>query len=302
MIVQPALHHSLVSGVSSTVLWGLLPRIDRGHRLRINDTYDVRPPNAAAVFDDGVKNGAFLTRFLVAEEQPVLGSELGEADGVFDEVVANFYPPIAKIGFEVGPLVDGITDGFAEFALGQDGTPKCEFVDGSLESLVNDAAFGGADGLAQGGAGLGFAQALFNVIEVGELTQEPADEPRGLFGGFEKFPSNIRVAAHEFDPGFGFGPRWIDDVAIALNAAQGGEEFGINRYISLGGLGWLEESGHACGAAAVMPVIEDGGTGDVRRPEVAGLGFAAAGLEASDRGFVKLSVKDVPMFMNSNSI
>ena len=121
---------------------------------------------AAAVFDDGVRNGAFLTRFLVADEQPVLGSELGEADG--------------------------ITDGFAEFALGQDGTPKCEFVDGLPDSLVNHAAFGGADGLAQGGAGLGFAQALFNVIEVGELTQEPTDEPRELFGGFEKFPSNIR--------------------------------------------------------------------------------------------------------------
>ena len=44
---------------------------------------------------------------------------------------------------------------------------------------------------------------------------------------------------------------------------RGGEEFGINRYISLGRLGWLEESGHACGAAAVMPVIEDAGTGDV---------------------------------------
>ena len=152
---------------------------------------------AAAVFDDGVEDGAFFAGFLVAEEQPVFGSELGGADGVFDEVVANFYPPIAKIGFEVGPLVNGVADGSAEFALGEDGTAEGEFVGDSLESLVNDA--------------------------------------------------------------------------------QEGEEFGISRYISLGGLGWLEESGHACGAATVMPVIEDGGAGDVRRPEVAGFGFAAAG-------------------------
>ena len=62
-------------------------------------------------------------------------------------------------------------------------------------------------------------------------------------------------------------------------------------------MGWLEESGHACGAATVMPVIDDGGAGDVRRPEVVGLGFAAAELEVSDRGFVELSVKGAPMFL-----
>jgi hypothetical protein len=31
---------------------------------------------------------------------------------------------------------------------------------------VDHAAFGGTHGLAQGGAGLGFAQALFDVVEV----------------------------------------------------------------------------------------------------------------------------------------
>ena len=97
-------------------------------------------------------------------------------------------------------------------------------------------------------------------------------------------------------------PRWIDDVAIALNDAQEGEELGINRYISLESTGWLGESGHACGAAAVMPVIEDAGAGDVRRPEVAGLDFAAAGLEVSDKGFVELSVKGVAMFILDFSI
>ena len=62
---------------------------------------------AAAVFHDGVEDGAFLTGFFVAEEQPVFGSELGGANGVFHKVVANFNPAVAQIRFEVGPLVDG---------------------------------------------------------------------------------------------------------------------------------------------------------------------------------------------------
>ena len=78
---------------------------------------------ATAVFHDGVEDGAFLTGFFVAEEQPVFRSKFGRAYRVFDEIVADFHPAVAKIGFEVGPLVDGVADGFAEFAFGpaQDG-------------------------------------------------------------------------------------------------------------------------------------------------------------------------------------
>jgi hypothetical protein len=43
-----------------------------------------------------------------------------------------------------------ITDGSAEFALGQDGTAPREFVDGFLEPPVDHAAFGGAHGFALG--------------------------------------------------------------------------------------------------------------------------------------------------------
>lgn len=72
---------------------------------------------AAAVLHYGVEDGALLSGLLVVEEQPVFGSELGRADRVLDEIVADFHPAVAKIGFELGPLVDGVADGFAEFAL-----------------------------------------------------------------------------------------------------------------------------------------------------------------------------------------
>ena len=260
---------------------------------------------ATAVFYDGVEDGAFLTGHFIANEQPVFGSEFGRTDGVFDEVVADFYPAVAQIGSEVGPLVDGIADGFAEFAFGQDGGAEGEFSDDFFEPTMDHAAFGGAHGSAQGGTGFGFAKAFFDIIEVGELAQDPANETRRLLGGFEKFPPHVGVTAHEFDPWFVLGPRWIDDVAIALDDAQQGEEFGINGFFSFcgfDGFGFLEESDHAFGVASIMPMIEDGSTGYVRGPEVAGLGFAAAGLEVSDRGFVDLSVKRSPMFILDFSI
>ena len=101
------------------------------------------------------------------------------------------------------------------------------------------------------------------------------------------------------------GPGWIDDVAIALDDAQEREEFGIDRFFSFRGLGHLvlfKESGHTFRVAAVVPVIEDGSAGNVRRPEVAGLRFAAAGLEVSDGGFVDLAVKRAPMFVLDFSV
>jgi hypothetical protein len=111
-----------------------------------------------------------------------------------------------------------------------------EFVDGFFETPVDHAAFGSTNGFAQGGAGLDFAQALFDVIEVGELAQDPADKPRRLFGSFEKFPSNMGVAAHEFDPCFILGPGWLDGVAITLDDAQEREVLGIGQVLWIGGL------------------------------------------------------------------
>ena len=142
---------------------------------------------AAAVFYDGVVDGALFSGHLVADEEPIFSSQLGGTNGVFDEVVANFYAPVFKIDCEFGPLVDGVTDGFAEFAFGQDGAPEGELIDGFLEPTVDQAAFGGSHGLAKGGAGLGFSQTFFDLIEVGELAQDPGNESRGLIGGFKNF-------------------------------------------------------------------------------------------------------------------
>lgn len=87
------------------------------HVLKVFAGVDAQP---AAVLHDGVEDGAFFARFDVAEEQPVLGSELGRADGILDEVVVDLDPAVDEEEFELRPLAQGILDGFAEFAFGQD--------------------------------------------------------------------------------------------------------------------------------------------------------------------------------------
>ena len=70
-------------------------------------------PETAAVLDEGVDDGGFFASMLGTDEEPVLGSELGGPDGVFDEVVVDLDTAVAQIGLEVGPLVEGVGDGFA---------------------------------------------------------------------------------------------------------------------------------------------------------------------------------------------
>ena len=41
---------------------------------------------------------------------------------------------------------------------------------------MNGVALGGADGFAQDGAGSGFAKPALDLVEVGELAEDPGDE------------------------------------------------------------------------------------------------------------------------------
>ena len=257
-------------------------------------------PQAAAVLDDGVEDGAFVSGFFVADEHPIFGSKLGRADGVFYEIIADLDSPVAEVGLEVRPLVDGVAEGFAEFALGQDGATQGEFVDEFFEALVDHVALGGADGFSQGGAGFALSQAFFDVVEVGELTEYPGNEPGGLFGGFKEFPPDVGVAAHEFDPGFVAGPGGVDDVTVALDDAQQAEVFGVEGLFFRGD--FIEECVHGFCVAPGVPVVEDAASGDVGGPEVASFCFAVAGCEVVDGGFVDLAVKCSPMFVLNFSV
>ena len=152
---------------------------------------------------------------------------------------------------------------------------------------MNGAALGGANGFAQDGAGLGFAKQALDLVEVGELAEDPGDETRGLVLGFEKFPPDMGVAAHEGDVVFASGPCGVGAVAVALD--DGG----------ICGGAWIavEEVGDAALVATFAPMIENAAAGDVGDPEVAGFGFSVTGFEIVDGGFVELAVGASPMFV-----
>ena len=250
---------------------------------------------AAAVLDDGVEYCAFFSGFFSTDEQPVFSPKFAGADGVFYEIITDLDAPVAEVGLEVGPLVEGVAEGFSELAFGQDAAPPGQCIDEFFEALMDGAALGGSDSFSHCGAGFGFAQAFFDVVEVGELTQDPGDEAGGLFGGFKKFAPDVGVAAHEFDPVLVFGPGVVDDVAVALDDAQQAGEFGGELFFLRWGL--FEKGVHAFGIAPGVPMIEDGPSGDVGSPEVAGLSFTAAGCEVVDGCFVNLSVGGSPVFV-----
>ena len=159
-----------------------------------------------------------------------------------------------------------------------------------FEALVDGAALPGAHGFAQDGAGLGFAELFLDQIEMGELAEDPADEPRGLVPGFEKLAPDMGVAAHEGDVVLAFGPGGIGGVTVALD--DSGKRAGPIA-VSVA----TEEFGDAALVAAFAPVIEDAAAGDVGDPEVAGAGFAAAGFEVVDGGFVELAIGASPVFV-----
>jgi hypothetical protein len=54
-------------------------------------------PAPTAAFDDGVENGATLAGVGLADEQPVLFSEGGGADGIFHQVLVDLDAAIAEV-------------------------------------------------------------------------------------------------------------------------------------------------------------------------------------------------------------
>ena len=60
----------------------------------------------------------------------------------------------------MAPLVDGVAEGFAELAFGQDAAPLGQAVDEFFEALMDGATLGCSNGLSQGGASTIFAQAF----------------------------------------------------------------------------------------------------------------------------------------------
>ena len=155
--------------------------------------------SATAVFDEGVEDGSALARVDVAHEEPVLLSNGGGADGVFHQVVVDFHASVLNEDAKTGPLTQGVVDGFAQGTLWQVALFDFQSHERPVDAFVDGATLCGPDGLSQSRAGALFSQVPLDHVKVADLPQEPADEARGLFLGFDKLAARMGVAGCEPD-------------------------------------------------------------------------------------------------------
>ena len=115
-----------------------------------------------AVLDQGVEQGVVHSGFGAAEEQIVLGSQLGGANRVFDQVVVELKFAVVQAKGELVPLPKGILQRFPKVALGKVFGSLLE--DSLMKGFYNGSAARQAHELAAIGRCLGFAQLSFDPV------------------------------------------------------------------------------------------------------------------------------------------
>ena len=233
---------------------------------------------ASAVFDDRVEDGSALARIDVAHEEPVLLSNGSGTDGVFDEVVVDLHAPVLQEHAKAAPLTQGVVDGFAQGTLRQVALFDFQSHERPVDAFVDGTALTRTDGLPQPGSGALFSQPFFNRVKMADLPQEPADEARGLFLGFDKFAARMGVAGCEPDSALALPARSEAAVACIPVALDNATEVRRDDFL------------HAVGRAACVPVEDDVAAGPVAHPKVSGICLAVAGGEVGDGRFVHLDV------------
>jgi len=71
---------------------------------------------AAAAFNDGVEDGTALSGVSIAKKEPVFLAQCCGANGIFHQVVVDFYASILEVDTQEAPVGEGVIDGFAKGA------------------------------------------------------------------------------------------------------------------------------------------------------------------------------------------
>ena len=122
----------------------------------------------------------------------IVGTNLGWADSVFNPVVINLHTAVGQIDLKPGPLAESVGDGFAQQTLGQNRSAQGELIEKLLEAAVDRDTLGGTHGCTQGRTGFVLAQFGLDLIKMGELEQDPADQPGHFGGGLYKLAPDVR--------------------------------------------------------------------------------------------------------------
>ncbi len=129
--------------------------------------------SAAAAFDDGVDDRATLTGTGFTDEEPVLFTDGGGADGIFHQVIVDLDASVAQVNIQGAPLAQGVIDGLAKQALRQIEPAGFEEEQGFVQSLQDWAALVRSNCLAQIRPSLDFSQGGFDPVEMLDLAHDP---------------------------------------------------------------------------------------------------------------------------------
>src|SRR5665213_846821 len=178
--------------------------------------------------EDGVEDGGTVTGIWVADKEPIFQTKLTWTNLPLGRIIIDQEMTVARVGEtgEFGPASQGVAEGLAQSALGQDGGVRGGGRHGLMEFDQNRDRAGGTNALARGG--IGECQLRLDGVELAK-----ADEERGgalvvSFEGLDETAACMGGAAcaHDLVTGKALQGGVIGAPAVGLqNAGKAVEQF-----------------------------------------------------------------------------
>ena len=195
---------------------------------------------AADALNQGVNDGAALAGGFAADEEPVLLADGSGADAVLNPVVVDLELALIDVEGELVPEGEGVVDGFAQGAFGQNFGAGAQGDEVGFENLQQRGGVGLAELNALGGLCGGFAEGSFHLIDLCDGGERGRGEGLAGFEGFVEFAPGVGPAGDEGNAVFISNPGVVGGVSVGLQIA----------------LVVAEEVVEAGGFAAGVPLIE----------------------------------------------
>src|SRR5665213_2909308 len=127
--------------------------------------------------EDGVEDGGTVTGIWVADKEPIFQTKLTWTNWPLGRIIIDQEMTVARVGEtgEFGPASQGVAEGLAQSALGQDGGVRGGGRHGLMEFDRNRDRAGGTNALARGG--IGECQLRLDGVELGKAVEQFSGRP-----------------------------------------------------------------------------------------------------------------------------
>jgi hypothetical protein len=216
-----------------------------GHRRKPGE--DIGEPGlgavavAAGAFHHGVDNGGALAGGFAADKEVVFLADGGGADAVFNQIVVDLEAAVFKVKVEPVPEGEGVVDGFAKRAFGQDFGALAEGDEVGLEDLQDGGGVLLAELAALFGTGAIFPCGGLGLIDPLGGGERAGGEGLAAFERIVEFPAGVGPASRKDDAAPGGGPGVVGFIAVGLEGAL----IAFKKVVE------------ACGLPAGMPLVKD---------------------------------------------